>query len=381
MASEKMIIPGPIELAKEAWEIYRKKFWSVAGVFLKSMLYGLGYIFLASLLGFILFRVFSDRWNIFSMTLFGLYGLAVLVGLFLLGAWIQVAYIVVIRDWKKESGVKAAFDNAKAYVIPFLLTSFLAGFLIMGGTFFLLLPGLTFGLWFSFAQYVVICEKKKGFSALHTSREFYRNTFWGVWWRQIAIRIPEFVVGFLIGILVGQKVISPEIQGLYQFISLLLIPFYFSYTFVLYEKLIAKRPAVDTVSQRNKNWYILLAVLGYILAIAMGIVVFSSARQSFPKIASLLDQYNPNSISSQGIQPATAIVYGLISYHAVHGEYPASLSQLVDEKLLASVPLHKNTGLSYRYSLNASRQDFKLCTPKTLKPEKCISSNARSFDL
>ena len=81
------------------------------------------------------------------------------------------------------------------------------------------------------------------------------------------------------------------------------------------------------------------------------------------------------------INPSTSIVYGLTTYYLTNKKFPSSLDALVEKKILTSVPKESKTGLPYRYTVVNDGMDFKLCTPISVKPERCVTSASKDFNL
>jgi hypothetical protein len=86
-------------------------------------------------------------------------------------------------------------------------------------------------------------------------------------------------------------------------------------------------------------------------------------------------------VGNNTVKPSTAIVYGLTNYYLTNKKFPESLKELTASHILTSIPTEPTTGLPYRYSVLKDGQDFNLCTPASIKPEKCVSTQSQSFDL
>jgi hypothetical protein len=50
--------------------------------------------------------------------------------------------------------------------------------MLIGGLLLLIVPAFIFAVWFSFTQFIVILEGKRGAQALQASREFVTGKFW-----------------------------------------------------------------------------------------------------------------------------------------------------------------------------------------------------------
>ncbi|HVZ58155.1 MAG TPA: hypothetical protein VG935_00165 [Patescibacteria group bacterium] len=374
-------LPGVIDLAKETWVIYKKRFWNIVGVAFLSILYILGYIFIGGLGGFLLSLLFAAHWNIFAILFSSLIALVYLVGFMLLFSWSQASFVVVIRDSKEAIGSRVAFQKARSYALPLLLTSLLSFVIVMGGVLVFVIPGILFGIWFGFAVYAVVCEDKKGLLALHTSREYFRGRFWQILGRQIGIHLPELVLSLILTSLVNQHLLPVSLRVLYQIASLVVMPFYMIYTYLLYTKVREVTGKITAVPTGNKRVYFGLPLIGFALLVITGITVVPFAMKAVPQVVQQVQKLQGKNGGVEDIHPSTQIAYGLVSYFLINQKFPQNLQTLVDKKLLPAIPQDTTTGLPYRYSAIDNGQDFKLCTPTGVKPEKCVTSKSKSFDL
>lgn len=381
MAKSAITLPGPIALAKESWIIYKKSFWNIVGVGLLGVLTVLGYIVLGGIGGGLMAVVFANHLNIFSYLFIGIVGLVYLVGFFAVVAWVQAAFVVVIRDWEKKTGSRVAFKSARQYAIPLVLTSLLSMVLVFGGVLLFVIPGILLGIWFSYSIYAVVVEDKKGLLALHSSREYFRGKFWKIIGREIAVRLPEIILSMFITSLVTQHVLPASMQGLYQMISLLLAPFYMIYSFLLYTKVREETGSVTSVPGGNKKIYFGIPAVGYALIVIAAIYTGPMIMKLVSQTPEMLPAMMGKTLTNDQIKPSTAIVYGLVSYYLTNKSYPPSLDSIVDKSFLPKVPSDPKTGLPYRYTVLEAGQDFKLCTPLGVKPEKCVTSKSTNFDL
>jgi len=304
------------------------------------------------------------------------------IGIAMLGAWVTAAVITLISKWKEEKKISEAIKDAKPFIIPFFITSLLAGLLSFGAFLLLVIPALIFSIWFSMWKFILVTEGKSGLSALHASREYIRGRFWGVVWRAIAVHLPALILGILLA-KGGSGDGAGPISGIYEVISLLLIPFYIIYDYVLYTHLKKTTKSISQdIPSKSKLLYLLVPLAGYILVVVTGVLVaptvvkmISSLSSGIPGNESMLPT------GSNTIKPSTAIVYGLTNYYLTNKKFPESLKELTGLHILTSIPNHPSSGLPYQYTVLKNRQDFKLCTPKSVSPEKCVTMESKSFDL
>ncbi|PIR66250.1 MAG: hypothetical protein COU51_04815 [Parcubacteria group bacterium CG10_big_fil_rev_8_21_14_0_10_36_14] len=122
---------------------------------------------------------------------------------------------------------------------PAILISVLAGFITVGGFILFIIPGIIFTVWYAFAMYLAILQKKKGLELLKESRELSRGKFWPVFGRLVVPNIFWGIIAYLalvgifnlIGLIIGQSVINLSETGLglnlvILFVSDLIVAFF-----------------------------------------------------------------------------------------------------------------------------------------------------------
>ncbi len=383
MAEEKLQrLPDPLELVKEAWIIYKKSFWTVVGIGILAIVGMVLLFLLAGILGLVGYFGLGAKINPGFFGLVGILVIVVAVGGIALSSWSNAAIFLAISKWKEDRKISENIKDAKPFIVPFFLTSLLAGLLSIGAFLLFIVPAFVFGIWFSMWKFILVTEGKSGLSALHTSREYVRGRFWSVVWRVIAVHLPVIILGMLFA-KGGEGDATGPINGVYQIISLLLIPFYMMYDFVLFTHLKKTAGAVTkNIPSRSKLLYLLVPLAGYIIVIISGVLVVPTLLKMFSSLSSGI----PGSetvlpVGKNTVKPGTAIVYGLTNYYLTNKKFPDTLEVLTTTHILTSVPVEPTTGLPYRYSVLKDGQDFKLCTPTSIKPEKCITTESQNFDL
>lgn len=380
MVEKKKGLLSPIELAKSAYEIYRVRFWTMAGILLISTGIAIAGLIVFAIAGVAGFFLTGAKFTGPTIGTLGLLGILMIIAIVAFSTLVSGAYLIALRDWK-ETGAKKALTEAKKYILPLFLTTFLQGFLIFGGYFLLLVPAIIFSVWFSFATYIVVVEGRSGLAALHTSREYVRGRFWGILGRTIAVYIPEWILWIVLS-----SVLEKSGQGILSFVQiarLLLVPFYMMYMFRLYENVKETAHKVTLpVPRGNKIVYFLYPLLGYLVLAGVVIGLISIA----PKLMELGSAYAvqagllPQNKTGQ-IKPSTTIMYGIVQYYAQKGSFPIELEDLVTAEILPSIPNDLVTGLPYQYTMLSEGKNFRLCTPKSVMPEKCVTPESESFDL
>lgn len=189
------------------------------------------------------------------------------------------------------------FANTKASFRELFIDGFRGGFALcmslvflllfsISGLILLLVPGIIFAVWFSFAPIIAVLERVSPYRALIMSRELVRGHFWQVVWREAFLLIPAtlFVAPLMLllsplamidslSIGLGALVLIFCIFGalLLTFAFLL---FLFAYKAVSYKEMRARiRP-----SERPRRLVVLLPLsLLPLLVIALSVAMYASS--------------------------------------------------------------------------------------------------------
>lgn len=260
-------LPGPWDLAREAWELFLNRFWSLVKVFGLNVVLGVGALLVGGIVGGAIFFAFGGKMTPVLGVVLGILLVVLVVVFMYISLWMQAAYLLALTGTKETIKMKEVLKKARPFILPLFLTSLLTSFLVMGGFFLFLIPGLLLSIWFSQQQYIVVFEKKSTFLALHTSREYFRGRFFPVFWRMIAVYLPVILLGILISPSSQQD--SPSaLNSLFQLISFIAQPLYLAYGVVLYKHL-GKTidQEISTVPSSARNQYLFIAGAGYLLLI------------------------------------------------------------------------------------------------------------------
>lgn len=227
------MLPNSLVLLKQAWEIYRKRFW----VFLCIMTFP----FLAPSLLVSIFagRIFGFRTeSLASLSFVALLVVAVLIAVSLfVHLWSWVALLFTIKDREENIGIKESYRRGWNKIVPYLWVSVLSGFITMVGFVFLFIPGLIFLIWFSLASYVLVCENKRGWTALMASREYIRGNWRSVFWRFVFVALALCLIFYLLDIISNLIGVSKD-NSFFSYLNYaFLTPMATIYFFLIYENL------------------------------------------------------------------------------------------------------------------------------------------------
>jgi len=176
------------DLFKESWQLFQRRFATLIGLYLLSMLaftLPVGITFgLAMLAGM------TRGGGAFVLT--GLVGL--LAGLYL-GFRCFAAFLHAVADDRLAFG--EALEKGPALILPLIWVGFLSGFIITGGLFLFVIPGIIFMVWFFFAQFILVKEDVRGMKALLKSREYVRGEWFDVALRLLLIWAASVLIGVI----------------------------------------------------------------------------------------------------------------------------------------------------------------------------------------
>jgi hypothetical protein len=154
---------------------------------------------------------------------------ALIAGLILLGIGIGS----IAMSWGLAAFTSAAVDDhlkirdalAKGWLKArnFIWVSSLFAFIVGGGFFLFLIPGVIFLIWFLFAQFIVVAEDERGMDALLKSKEYVSGKWFDIFLRVLILWLIS--VGFNLIPVVG------------PILSIFFIPFMILFIKLIYEDL------------------------------------------------------------------------------------------------------------------------------------------------
>lgn len=293
MARKETHIPGPDQLLRESWAIYKKRFGLLLGVIIIPAL-----ISIALLAGITPFGVaalaFLDP--IVTAVIAVIFVALLAIIMTIVQAWSQAALVIAIHEHDNNPRVGEIFKQAWSKIGQYWLVTLLVFILTAGGFFLFIIPGFIFSVWFTFAIYVAVLENKKGMDALHMSRQYVEGRFWDVFGRLLVPGLIGLVISMAVNLVFklspDAQVISDSIGSL---ISFFLAPLFAIYYYTLYTHLKKSAGEIDLVAARKSNGiYIATGVVGTIIGIAFATLLVTVASTVFPDKADLQSTPTPS---------------------------------------------------------------------------------------
>lgn len=157
------------------------------------------------------------------------------VGMTIVSSWLNASLLVAVSRIvnKKMIGVGETLSMGWKMVWKYLGVSILSGLIIFVGILFFIIPAIIFGIWFSFALFILIDKNTGVTESLSASKALVSGLFWPVLGRNI-------VFGFLIMAIYIAVSMIPLVGSL---VMTFFTPFHTLLSYLLYE---------DVKSVKNK---------------------------------------------------------------------------------------------------------------------------------
>jgi hypothetical protein len=240
--SQKEKIVKSKDLIKESWQMYTKNL----SKFIQVLIYGL--VGIVPMLGVMLVvivyaNLLGDKAPEAVNIILGILAFAAFVYSFYIAIVYsirsKVASILLIK--KNFTSAKENFKEAKPYFVKFLGVSMLLFVLVIAWGFALIIPAIIFAVYYGFAQYVLLVEGKRPFSAIERSYDLVRGYWWPVFGRFVLI----FAVALFINWILSMPMSGMEEDSagylayslLLNLIWAVLSPYFLIYSYKIYQSL------------------------------------------------------------------------------------------------------------------------------------------------
>ncbi len=241
MSKKEKIIKSK-DLIKESWQVYSKNLLKFIEVFVYGLIgvlpfFGVLILFL-TYFNFVSHRVPGLVNNIFIF---------IFIAAFIVSFYLAIVYSVrakvasILLLKNNFTSAKENFKEAKPYFVKFLGVSLLMVVLVIAWGFVLIIPALIFAIYYGFAQYVLVAEGKRPFSAIERSYDLVRGYFWPVFGRFALIGAIGLLVYWLISLPLNNMIEGEPAYLGYNFllniIWALISPYFLVYVYKVYQSL------------------------------------------------------------------------------------------------------------------------------------------------
>ncbi len=158
-------------LLRQSWQLYRAAFGLLIGYAAWILLPYVGVVVLAML--YTPEQIFSDYMAIYII-------LIMIQAVIII--WASNAIMLTINGIAGNEKLDSTEINQKSWqlIIPLLIVAVIETLIVLGGFILLVIPGIIFAVWFTFAQTAVVLDGKQGVAALSYSRSLVIGRFWSI---------------------------------------------------------------------------------------------------------------------------------------------------------------------------------------------------------
>jgi hypothetical protein len=176
------------DLFSESWQLFQRRFAVLIGLYLLTIV---AFILpLGVTIGVAMLAGMARGGGAFV----AIGAVGFLAGLYL-GFRCMASFLHGVVD--DQLGFGEALARGKGLVLPLVWIGFLSSFIIAGGFFLLVIPGIVFMVWFFFAQFILVDEDIHGMGALLKSREYVRGEWFNVGLRLLLVWAASLLIGMV----------------------------------------------------------------------------------------------------------------------------------------------------------------------------------------
>jgi len=209
-------------------------------------------------------------------------GILLFAGIMVVGAAMQAAMLILLKDPKEETSVIDYFKQGFSYVVPLLIVSFITFVIVFGSLFVFIIPAMIIGIFLMFTMYTVIVDNKKGMDAIKMSVGIVSQNFGAVIGRVTILWLLSFAVQMLIGMLPNDEPSAVIFYLLISFVASFAIGWFgLTYSFKLYEH---AKAAYDGQKPTSMTWMWIISVIGWVIGALFLTGILSAVRnENFQK--------------------------------------------------------------------------------------------------
>ena len=230
-------------LFRESWQVFQRRFATLFGLYLLSIVAAVVPIGLFVGLGAVVAGIGGSMSFILIAVLGAMVALAC-------GLWCYGGLLHAVVD--DTLCLKDSLAKGKEMILPLAWVSLLTGFIVAGGYILLLIPGIIFTVWFFFAQFVLAGENVRGMEALLKSKEYVRGQWFNVALRLVLVWAASVLVGVV-------PVVGP-------ILSIAIFPYVIIYHYLVYRDLRRlKGDVIYSCGTRDKLTWPGIALAGWVI--------------------------------------------------------------------------------------------------------------------
>ncbi len=262
--------PNFLELISETIYLFIDNFFKLLGVVIIPFI-------VLILLGIVVFILFEIAVSLSFIGPSPNYPALFIPGMVIIGLvaliflWSQIAMLYAVNHLDEKITVFQIYIRSFGKIWSLVLVILLATFTTIGGSIFLLIPGLLIGLYSLFAINIQLIEDQTGFSALNRSRLYMSKNFWGVISRVLLFLGSNLVIIMIFAIINALQLFQLPVQiiiFIYQMVLPIIWAIFISRNFHALRWLHMGRLPEPSATSQILYW--LLAIVGLICVIIIG---------------------------------------------------------------------------------------------------------------
>lgn len=241
-----------MDLIKESWSRFAKRWkfflmYMVLSMVVPGAIVLIG-VFLGSIIGVGGAVLGGEQAGMGLLIGAGLALLALAVVVIYISILFSVGMMLAIMD-ENLNNVRGALKQAKPKAFDILIIGLISAVLIALASLLLVLPGIYFGVCYTFASWVYLTEGKTGMDALRRSKELVSGRWWAVFGRLVVMLLVVWAVSLLPQVLLSSMGFE-GLSALYNFLASIVVGVPTTiFVYLLYKNLVAtKPPTVSSVS-------------------------------------------------------------------------------------------------------------------------------------
>lgn len=251
-------------------------------------------------------------------------GALALVAMMVFSSVIGTSMMISVAEAQQKPSVGSLISRGLKLFLPVFFTSLLMFFIIYGGLFLLIIPGIIIAILTGFSIYEVVFTEHRYVAAIKNSVKMVAQNFGELFVRVLVI------IGISIGLVIVESILQnmaggesseamPLISLVMGVVQMIFGWFIMCYYFLLYTE---ARKATDFNKSASITWMWVVAVLGWLLSV---VVLFYASTA----LTSLLNEYNNNG-STQNFgefNPAIVDETGEVNTDLLLQEYGQDMSE------------------------------------------------------
>jgi len=251
----------------------------------------------------------------------------------------SAALILEVDNPTAKTPIGTLIQRGLGMIVPLFVVSLITQFLVLGGFFLFVIPGIVIGVLLSFAMYEVILGGTRGLEALKNSISIVSQNFWGILGRWAAIVGIQIVV---MAVFSALSEIDGGLGSLFELASSIFSMFFSLYTLVFGVLLYRAARANTNLTEGKMTWMWPVAVLGWVVGGLLLVLIARAAGSVYNEAMSNPEDFQ-RMMQEYGSEDDTYMYDGETNSTMDSGdsEYDALFNQMMDDGELTEEELNQ----------------------------------------